>query len=142
MSKDIKLQQMADYLWDTVLGYAIEVVKRNDGIGSSDDAAKVLENVLSEGPAYKRNQMGRTGEQTKPHSCTVNLTYFNENGKFKYDGTYRTTKQHMYQIFDEVRQMLRERRLPGLIENHSPFIVHVDAPDNEHNYPGLVFLTE
>lgn len=68
----------------------------------------------------------------------VKLTYFKRTGKFYSEGEYETECEHMYQIFREVRQLWEARRLPGLCENHSDFIVLIGVPDHEHDYPHLI----
>lgn len=68
----------------------------------------------------------------------VMLTYFHLRGKYYAEGEYETDAVHMFQIFEQVDRLRRERKLPGLIEGHSPFIVLVDVPDHEHNHPVLL----
>lgn len=73
-----------------------------------------------------------------PTKRRVDLTYFRTTGKFYSEGSYETTVQHLWQIWEEVDRMRRERRLPGLQEGHSNYIVLVDVPDHEHNHPVLI----
>lgn len=68
----------------------------------------------------------------------VKLDMFKRNGKWYSEGEYETEEKPLYQIWAEVRRMRDERRLPGLIEGHSDFIVSVDVPDHEHNHPHLI----
>lgn len=68
----------------------------------------------------------------------VILTYFRLNGKYYADGEYDTDVVHLFQIFEQVDRLRRERKLPGLKAGHSPFIVLVDVPDHEHNHPALL----
>jgi hypothetical protein len=58
----------------------------------------------------------------------VKLTYFKPSGKYYSEGEYRTEKSELLDIWDEVKQMRDEARLPGLCRGHSPFIVSVDVP--------------
>ncbi len=68
----------------------------------------------------------------------VKLTYFKNSGKYYSCGEYNTECKNMFEIFDEVREKAIYRRLPGLMENHSPFHVLIDVPEHPENYPGLV----
>jgi len=68
----------------------------------------------------------------------VNLIYFKQTGKYYSEGDYETEKEHLFEIFDEVRKKLRRRILPGLIQGHSNFIVSVDVPDHPHRHPKLI----
>lgn len=67
----------------------------------------------------------------------VKLTYFKESGKYYSDGNYETNKIHLFEIFKEVKQKLDDRCLPGLIKNHSYFIVLIDVPEHQNNHPHL-----
>lgn len=68
----------------------------------------------------------------------VQLTYFRLNGKFYTDGEYDTDVVHLFQIFEQVDRLRRERKLPGLKDGHSPFIVLVEVPDHPHDHPALL----
>jgi hypothetical protein len=68
----------------------------------------------------------------------VKLTYFTPRGKYYTDGEYETEKTNLWEIVEEVNVLARERKLPGLIEGHSQFIVHVDVPEHPNNHPNLV----
>lgn len=68
----------------------------------------------------------------------VKLTYFRLRGKYYSEGEYETTRQHLFQIFEEVDLLRRERKLPGLAEGHDRYIVLVDVPDHKDNHPTLI----
>ena len=68
----------------------------------------------------------------------VKLTYFKRSGKFYDEGTYETDHKPLYQIWKEVEQLRDHRKLPGLIEGHSYYIVSVDVPEHEYNHPDLI----
>lgn len=70
----------------------------------------------------------------------VNLTYFRKGGKYYSEGSYETTRAELFEIHNEVRRMLEMRSCPGLIKNHSNFIVSVDVPEHPHNHPRLVII--
>lgn len=72
----------------------------------------------------------------------VKLTYFKQSGKYYSEGEYYSKEEDMWRIFDEVRRLLQNKVLPGLIEGHSNFIVYVEVPDHRHNYPTLVIENE
>lgn len=68
----------------------------------------------------------------------VKLQYFKPSGKYYSSGEYETQLVHMFDIFEEVKEMTKCKKLPGLCEYHSDVIVHVTVPENQNNYPGLV----
>lgn len=69
----------------------------------------------------------------------VHLTYFKPNsGKYYAHSTYETDKEFMFQIFEEVEQKLKAKELPNLVTGHSNYIVHVDVPKHQNNYPSLI----
>jgi hypothetical protein len=68
----------------------------------------------------------------------VNLTYFKQTGKYYSKGSYETDKEHLFQIFEEVRLMVQAGTLPGLCRGCNEFIVGIDVPDHPHNHPHLV----
>lgn len=72
---------------------------------------------------------------------TVHLTYFKSNGKFYASGSYKTEYKELYKIFQDVKQMLETKTLPGLNEGHDFFIVLVTVPYHPHNYPQLLGLS-
>jgi hypothetical protein len=68
---------------------------------------------------------------------TVNLEYFKPSGKYYSSGTYESSKEHMFEIFDEVREMCRNQALPGLVIGHSDYAVYVSS-NHEYSYPCLI----
>lgn len=68
----------------------------------------------------------------------VKLTYFKEHGKYYTEAEYSTERAYLFEIWAEVELMSRTRGLPGLVKDHSPFIVLVDVPEHPHNHPHLV----
>ena len=68
----------------------------------------------------------------------VNLTYFKQSGKYYSQGGYNSQKEDLQDIFDEAEDMWNRRRLPGLMEDHSPFITLIEVPDHPHDHPHLV----
>lgn len=68
----------------------------------------------------------------------VSLTYFKETGKYYSEGSYETEKEHLFEIFNEVRQKVQDRILPRLVKGCSEFIVSIDVPDHPHNHPRLI----
>lgn len=72
---------------------------------------------------------------------TVNLTYFKKSGKYYTSTTYETELKHMFEIFDDVHLMHKEKRLPGLMTGGGDnFIVHITVPTHPNNHPGLSIL--
>lgn len=70
----------------------------------------------------------------------VKLTYFKDSGKYYSEGEYNSNEKELYEIHDEVRVMIKDKCLPGLMENHSSFIVLVNVPGHEHEHPILLRL--
>ena len=68
----------------------------------------------------------------------VKLTYFKQSGKYYSEGEYETNKRYMYEILDEVKDLLRDKQLPGLMVGHSDFITLIEVPDHPNNYFQLV----
>jgi hypothetical protein len=69
---------------------------------------------------------------------TVKLTYFKQGGKYYSEGEYETQLEPLHEIFDEVREIYRRKRLPGLMAGHSDFIVLIEVPDHPHDHPHLI----
>lgn len=58
------------------------------------------------------------------------LTYFKKSGKYYSEGQLEVPNtDRPWEIYDQVRELLKTRTLPGLIPGHSNFTVHVDIPD-------------
>lgn len=68
----------------------------------------------------------------------VNLEYFKKTGRYYSECSYVTTKEHLYEIFEEVRNLKEAKMLPGLVKGHSEFIVHIDVPEHPNNHPKLI----
>lgn len=68
----------------------------------------------------------------------VKLTYFKETGKYYSEGEYETLKEHMFEIFREVRGRKIQGCLPGLIQGTNEFIVLIEVPDHPHDHPHLI----
>lgn len=68
----------------------------------------------------------------------VELTYFQASGKYYTDGEYESSRTHLFEIWEDVHIMHREKALPGLRPGHSYFIVLVDVPDHPHAHPHLI----
>ncbi len=68
----------------------------------------------------------------------VHLTYFKESGKAYTEGKYRSTQWDLQHIWDEVKKMLDNRELPGLIKGHDAFQVLVHVPLHPLNVQQLI----
>lgn len=66
----------------------------------------------------------------------VKLTYFKVTGKFHTSGEYESGKPHLHEIWDEVRQMKEEGKLPETTGKE--WIVYVDVPEHIYNHPRLI----
>jgi len=77
--------------------------------------------------------------EQKEDAMKVCLEYYREiTGKWYADGEYETKLLHMYEIFREVRKMRDARILPGLVREHSKYIVRVEVPGHDANCPHLI----
>lgn len=66
----------------------------------------------------------------------VKLTFFKESGKYYSSGEYESEKQHMFEIFSEVKEM-RRTKVTGLIGGWNGPVL-VEAPKFNQGYPGLI----
>lgn len=72
----------------------------------------------------------------------VRLTYFKDTGKFYSEGEYVSEKLALWEIWDEVKEMLKVGKRPGLVDRVNDFYVTVDVPEHPHNHPVLIFPAE
>ena len=68
----------------------------------------------------------------------VNLTYFAPTGKYKYEGSYDTDKQHIHEIWTEIEFLNMEHRLPGIVSGIWNGPISVDVPEHPNNHPRLI----
>lgn len=69
----------------------------------------------------------------------VKLTYFKQTGKYYSEGEYVSKKLHLFEVWGEVKDMLKAGRRPGLVDGKNEFFVTVDVPEHPHNHPVLIF---
>lgn len=72
----------------------------------------------------------------------VKLTYFKDTGKYYSEGEYESRCLQLYAIWDEVRDMLRKGKRPGLVDGHSFPYVLIEVPDHPHAHPRLCIVKE
>lgn len=68
----------------------------------------------------------------------VKLTYFLESGKYYSEAEYEIESLPLHIIWQNVIEKMNGKRLPGLREGHSDFIVLVDVPEHQHRHPILL----
>lgn len=68
----------------------------------------------------------------------VKLTYFKYTGKYYASGEYETTQPELWEIFNEVRDKLEAKQLPGLLDGCGDFYVLVNVPEHKNNHPALI----
>ena len=68
----------------------------------------------------------------------VELTYFNENGKFKYTGHYDSNKKEIFEIWNEVQEMFDKNIRPGLVDGPQGYYVLVNVPGHPNEHPHLI----
>lgn len=70
----------------------------------------------------------------------VKLRYFKPNGTWYCDGSYETELAHLWEIFEDVRQLRWDSRLPGV--NGNDWLVLVEVPKHPHNHPCMIGVNE
>lgn len=69
----------------------------------------------------------------------VFFTYFKPSGKYYSSGEYGSTCTQMYEVFDEVRTLQADGKLPGLcLGGGKDFTIHVDSDDPDVGCPALI----
>lgn len=68
----------------------------------------------------------------------VQLTYFKDTGKFYSEGSYETDKAPLYEIWDEVREMIKQGTRPGLAKGCHEFHTLINVPGHVHEHPRLI----
>ena len=68
----------------------------------------------------------------------VQLTYFKDTGKYYGEGEYKTKKEHLHEIWDEVREMIKQGTRPGLIKGCHEFYTLINVPEHVHEHPRLI----
>lgn len=67
----------------------------------------------------------------------IQITYFKSSGKFYTNDEYETEKKTMFEVCDEVRQMNRDGKLPGLVGGWQ-YDILVDSKDHPLAVPCLL----
>lgn len=70
---------------------------------------------------------------------TVKLTYFKPCGKYYSEGEFTVdAAQPLFKIWDFIDELIKQKKLPGLVRGHSSFIVLVNVPGHMHEHPILL----
>jgi hypothetical protein len=70
----------------------------------------------------------------------IDLIYFNENGKFKYEGVFELPEgRELFEIRDLIRALRKQRRLPGLESGYWDGYIFANG---DEAYPFLIFPDE
>lgn len=77
-------------------------------------------------------------DRRKGQPMLVKLDYFKPSGKWYADGSYRTRREDLGDIWREVEDLQRAGKLPGLCAGSSGWIISVQVPDHPHDHPHLV----
>ena len=74
------------------------------------------------------------------NSQFVKLTYFKPRGKYYGEGELHVDASlEIFHIWDHVRRLRSDGRLPGLIEGAGKeYIISIDAPGHRHEHPHLL----
>lgn len=67
----------------------------------------------------------------------VILNYFKPSGKWYSEAEYneQDSEKGLLQIWEDIQKMSDAGKLPGLVEGHSEFMIHIDVPDHKHAHP-------
>lgn len=80
-------------------------------------------------------------QNPQPKMVEITLTYFKPSGKY-YDGTKMEVPVlwHMHNISDEVKELRKNGRLPGLIPSlsHEHYTVLINAENHPNGFPVLI----
>jgi hypothetical protein len=68
----------------------------------------------------------------------VHLTYFKRTGKYYSGGSYISNAKPLHEIWDDVKRLMQDGKLPGLVEGANDFIVEINVPDHENAHPKLI----
>ncbi len=68
----------------------------------------------------------------------VELTYFKQSGKYYSTASYTSQEEKLFKIFEEVREMKRIGKLPGLVSGCTEFLVLINVSNHPHNHPRLI----
>jgi hypothetical protein len=93
------------------------------------------------GPECSSNPICKSRMFLDQRPWLVKLTYFGARGKYYCDGYYTSLGFHLYEIFQEVEELLQVRTLPGLVEG-AHFHVLIDVPGHPYNHPALILDPE
>lgn len=75
----------------------------------------------------------------------VKLNYFKKTGKWYSEGEYETQltpENGLYEVWDEVEEMFRKGKRPGLIDGAQEFHVLIRVPDHPHDHPTMIFAQD
>lgn len=88
-----------------------------------------------------KERSGAVGLVTVTSGYVIKLQYFKEGGKYYSSGEYITHQEHHWDMVEEVRQMKRDGKLPGLVEGAREFAVFIEACE-PWGFPRLIPYSE
>lgn len=68
----------------------------------------------------------------------IQLTYFKKSGKFYSSGDFVSDKLYMFDVFDEVKLMKDQNKLPDLQSGSWDGPILVNSETHPNAYPGLI----
>lgn len=74
----------------------------------------------------------------KEEEYLVRLTYFKTNGTYYSSAGYQTNKTNIVSIWQEVEDMCRDCRAPGINGDPQDFIVQIVVPGHRESFPKLI----
>jgi hypothetical protein len=95
-------------------------------------------NLLKHGPDWEVLCTDYEVKAIKFEGWKVKLTYFKDSGKYYSCGEYTSKEWDLHQVFKEVGNLSRYRKLPDLISGHSDFLVLISVPEHPHDHPHMI----
>lgn len=68
----------------------------------------------------------------------IKLTYFKESGKYYTVASYISELEYFFEIFEEVKGLRQDGKLPGLISGTWDGYILVYSEEHPNAYPGLI----
>lgn len=99
--------------------------------------------AMTAAPAIEAKAAPEAIAAAEPEDYRVNLEIYKPGGKFYTEGHYITKQQHMYEIFQEVREKVLTGRIPGLREGShwsdtETWMVAIRVPGHPNDHPHII----
>jgi hypothetical protein len=68
----------------------------------------------------------------------IKVITFKETGKYNTEAEIETDREFMFEVSQDVKEMIKQKKVPGLIEGATPPYVLIDGIDHPKGYPCLL----